>query len=130
MILAYTIIYVPDVEVAISFYERAFGLARRFIAPGGEYGELETGATTLAFAAESLIENVVPVSYAKNRKDGKPAGIEVAFTTDDVEAALQKAEDAGADVVLRPIVKPWGQTVAYVRDLNGVLVEIGTPMGG
>jgi hypothetical protein len=26
-------------------------------------------------------------------------------------------------------VKPWGQTVAYLRDINGVLVELATPMG-
>lgn len=130
MTLAYTILYVPDVEAALAFYETAFGLTRRFIAPSGDYGELETGATALAFAAESLIESVLPVAYAKNRKDREPAGIEVAFTTDDVAAALTKAEVAGAEVVLQPIVKPWGQTVAYVRDLNGVLVEIGTPMGG
>jgi hypothetical protein len=26
--------------------------------------------------------------------------------------------------------KPWGQVVAYVRDLNGYLVEICTPMAG
>lgn len=130
MTLAYTILYVPDVEAALSFYEQAFDLTRRFIAPTGEYGELETGTTALAFAAESLIKNVLPIAYAKNRKDREPAGIEVAFTTPDVEAALRKAEAAGAEVVLHPIIKPWGQTVAYVRDLNGVLVEIGTPMGG
>lgn len=128
MTLAYTILYVPNVEAALAFYETAFGLTRRFIAPGGEYGELETGATALAFAAESLIETVLPIAYMRNRKDREPAGIEVAFTTPDVEAALQKADAAGAEVVLRPIVKPWGQTVAYVRDLNGVLVELGTPM--
>lgn len=130
MTLAYTILYVPDVESALAFYERAFGLTRRFVAPTGDYGELETGTTTLAFAAESLIATVLPIAYTKNRGDHEPAGIEVAFTTDDVDTALQKAEAAGAEIVLRPIVKPWGQTVAYVRDLNGVLVEIGTRMGG
>jgi lactoylglutathione lyase len=31
--------------------------------------------------------------------------------------------------VMKPTVKPWGQTVAYVRDLNGTLVELGTPVG-
>ncbi len=31
---------------------------------------------------------------------------------------------------MEPSTKPWGQTVAYVRDLNGTLVEIGAPVGG
>ena len=129
MNLAYTILYVPDVEAALSFYERAFGLTRRFIAPTGDYGELETGTTALAFASESLVASL-PFSYVRNRPDSEPAGVEVGFATDNVEAAVQKAEAAGAEIVMRPVVKPWGQTVAYVRDQNGVLVEICTPMGG
>jgi hypothetical protein len=27
-------------------------------------------------------------------------------------------------VAAEPVTKPWGQTLAYVRDLNGVLVEL------
>jgi lactoylglutathione lyase len=30
---------------------------------------------------------------------------------------------------MAPTKKPWGQTVAYVRDLDGHLVELCTPMG-
>ncbi len=48
---AYTILYVQDVEKTISFYERAFGLKRKFIVPGNSYGELATGAATLSFAS-------------------------------------------------------------------------------
>jgi catechol 2,3-dioxygenase-like lactoylglutathione lyase family enzyme len=50
--LGWVIAYVPDVEAAVAFYEKAFGLARRFVVD--DYGELDTGATTLAFAAEDL----------------------------------------------------------------------------
>jgi len=27
------------------------------------------------------------------------------------------------------LAKPWGQTVSYLRDLNGCLVEIASPVG-
>jgi len=30
--------------------------------------------------------------------------------------------------VSEPETKPWGQTVAYVRDRNGFLVELCSPM--
>ena len=56
-------------------------------------------------------------------------GVEVAFTTGDVAAAYDKALAAGAKSVSKPEQKPWGQTVAYVRDNNGFLVELCTPMG-
>jgi len=50
MKLGYTILYVPDVAASLAFFERAFGLKRRFLHETGTYGELDTGATTLAFA--------------------------------------------------------------------------------
>ena len=46
----YTIAYVDNVDDELTFFERAFGIERRFIVPGGDYGELNTGDTVLAFA--------------------------------------------------------------------------------
>ena len=45
MKLAYTILYVPDVSASLQFFERAFGLKRRFLHESGTYGELDTGET-------------------------------------------------------------------------------------
>ena len=36
MKFGYTIMYVPSVEQALAFYEQAFGLERKMLAPGGE----------------------------------------------------------------------------------------------
>jgi catechol 2,3-dioxygenase-like lactoylglutathione lyase family enzyme len=128
MRLGYIILYVPDVQAAVGFYERAFGLVCRFVSPEGEYAELETGGTALAFVREGFIAGQGLI-FTPQRAAEPPAGIEVALVTDDVPAAVDRARDAGAEVVKRPAEKPWGQTVAYVRDLNGMLVELCTPMG-
>ena len=128
MRLGYVILYVPDVGEAVGFYERAFGLARRFLHESGTYAEMETGATALAFAAESLVD-ANGHAYRPNRPDAAPAGIEVALVTDDVAAAYARALEAGAEAQDAPHAKPWGQVVAYVRDLNGCLVEICSPVG-
>lgn len=129
MKLGYTILYVPDVTAAIGFYEVAFGLERRFVDDENTYGELKTGDTVLAFASEELSrQNGVD---ARPTRPGEPApGFELAFVTDDVEAAIQRATEHGAELVQPAADKPWGQVVGYVRDLNGVLVEICTAMGG
>ena len=42
----------------------------------------------------------------------------------------KRAESAGAKVVQEARREPWGQTTAYVTDLNGFLVEICSPVGG
>ncbi len=40
-----------------------------------------------------------------------------------------RALEAGFTPFVEPRVMPWGQTVAYVRDPDGVLVELCTPWG-
>lgn len=128
MQFAYTIVYVADVEASLAFFERAFGLARRFVAPGGGYGELETGATALAFADHATARDSLGHDYLAAADSPRPLGTEVGLTTDDVPAAAARAVAAGATLLKAPTVKPWGQTVAYVRAPDGTLVELCTPM--
>jgi catechol 2,3-dioxygenase-like lactoylglutathione lyase family enzyme len=128
MKFAYTILYVPDVVRAIEFYERAFELQRGFVHESGEYGELQTGDTTLSFAHLSLATTNVEGGVVASEPGNRPAAFEVAFSTDDVAAAFARATAAGAIPASPPKQKPWGQTVAWVRDLNGNLVELCTPM--
>ena len=127
MQFGYTILYVADVAATVAFYEAAFGLARRFIHESKLYAELETGSTVLAFAGEAMAAANGAV-VRLNRKTEDAAGFEVVFVTDDLAGAYDRAVTAGAMPVSAPAVKPWGQTVAYVRDLNGCLVELCTPV--
>lgn len=127
MELGYIIIYVPDVLAALTFYERAFNLTRHFLHESHDYAELKTGQTRLAFASEALSrENGLTLSY--NRSAQAAAAIELAFVTADVPAALTQALEHGASLAQPAKLKPWGQTVAWVRDPNGVLIELCSPM--
>jgi len=127
MKLGYTIIYVADVLATIDFYERAFGLRRRFVHESNLYGELETGETVLAFAGEPMAA-MNGVAIRPNRSAEIAAGFEIALVTDDPHAAFATAVAAGAAAIKAPVEKPWGQVVGYVRDLNGCLIEICSPM--
>ena len=128
MKFAYTILYVRDVPCSLAFYESAFGLRRRFLHESGMYGELDTGATTLSFVGEELAKSTLPEGFQRSDPSLPPAAFEVAFATAEVPAAYERAVGAGAAAVVPPKVKPWGQTVAYVRDLDGHLIELCTPM--
>ena len=127
MHFGYVILYVPDVEAAVAFYERAFGLERRFVM-GADYGEVETGATALAFASEAMADRNGVAIRRSRPSDDEAAAVEIAFVLDDPGAAFNTAVAAGATAVKPAAKKPWGQTVAYVRDLNGFLVELCTPV--
>ena len=126
---AYTILYVQDVVKTILFYKTAFGFEERFIAPDNSYGEIITGNTTLSFAAITLAKTNLKDGFTESSLAQKPFAIEIGFTTDNVEATIQAAVKAGATLIEKPKTKPWGQVVAYVRDLDGFLIEICTPMG-
>jgi lactoylglutathione lyase len=122
MRFGFTILYVGNVGASVDFYERAFGLERRLVHDSGEYAELETGATALAFASRELAARNVPGL-------GAPSGnaFEVCLVTEDVNSGFARAVKAGAAAVSEPSTKPWGQDVAYVRDPDGILVELASP---
>ena len=126
MHFAYTILYVRDVPAALEFYERAFGQSRRFLHESGEYGELETGVTTLAFAAHALAAENLGEAF-RPLEPGSATPFEVCFVTNDVQAGYRQALESGAEAVSEPRTKPWGQDVAYVRDPEGTLIEIASP---
>ena len=128
--LGYVILYVEDVEASLAFYERAFGLARRFFhdEEGKAYGELETGGTRLSFASLGLVASHFSHQPRIAAPGDPPLGFEIALTTTDVQALYDRALAAGATAEAAPETKPWGQTVAYVRDNRGFLVELCTPM--
>jgi lactoylglutathione lyase len=130
MRLGYTIVYVPDVAASLEFFERAFGLRRKFLHESGTYGELDTGETTLSFAAHALGEGNFPGGHVEAHASAIPLGMEIALVTTDVSSVHRNAVACGARELSAPTVKPWGQTVSYVRAPDGCLIELCTPIGG
>ena len=126
MKFGYTIMYVENIEETVAFYEKAFGLQRKFVHESG-YGEMATGETKLAFANFDLAASN-GVNFRKPDAQEPAPSIEIAFVTNDVEKDFLTAISAGAVEVKRPMQKPWGQIVGYVRDLNGYLIEICSPV--
>jgi lactoylglutathione lyase len=128
MRFGYTILYVRDVSASLDFYERAFGQRRSFLHESGEYGELDTGGTALAFAALDLAASNLPDRFRPAPAGAAAPAYEVCFVSDDVGGAYERAVRQGAEPVTAPQTKPWGQDVAYVRDPDGTLVEIASPV--
>lgn len=121
----YTILYVEDVAASLAFYEAAFGFKTAMIHEAGDYGELQTGGTKIAFSSLELMR-----SMSGDIGDARvqPPTFELAFETNNVQASLQQAVQAGATLVKDAEDMPWGQTISYVKDHNGFLIEICTPV--
>lgn len=127
MKLGYTIIYVADVGKSLAFFEKAFGMTIRFQHESG-YGELETGETTLAFATHALARSSLSDGYVAADSSTLPLGMEIALVTEWVAKAHERAIAVGAVSIKEPTIKPWGQTVSYLRCPDGTLVELCTPI--
>lgn len=125
MQFGYTILYVPDVPASLAFYQAAFGLSTRFLHDSGDFAELDTGATALAFCSHALLH---AMGKSPRAPQADHPSFEIALVTDDVPTAVARAQAAGAQLVQVPTDMPWGQTIAYVSDLNGFLVELCTPV--
>ena len=125
---AYTILYVPDVPKTMEFYKKAFGFEQKFLTPENDYGELISGTTTIAFANLELGNSNFKKGFTKSKLSEKPFGIELAFTTSEVEKVMEIAIKSGAEQLAETVIKPWGQKVGYLRDLNGFIIEICTPI--
>jgi uncharacterized glyoxalase superfamily protein PhnB len=94
----------------------------------GEYGELDSGSTRLGFTDVAFARKQLGVDLGPVVQSGVLPPVEIGFVTEDVDTAFKRAIAAGATAVAKPARKPWGQTVSYVRDLNGLLVEICSPL--
>lgn len=121
--LGYVIQHVANVEQTIQFYHTAFQLPIKMVHSSKMYGELDTGATLLAFAQWELLDSAITT-----KKNTEPNAYEIVLVTAAIDDAYKHAIEHGAVPIMPPTKKPWNQIIAYVRDLNGALVELATPM--
>ena len=125
----YTGFFVNDVPATVAFYHKAFGFKLRYMHPSFGYAEFETGDTLLCFVSEAFVAGaglLGGLKYAPNRTNADAPAAQVAFVSDDIDVDWARAVSAGAAIVKPPEAKPWGQTAGYLRDCNGVIVELNT----
>lgn len=122
-----TIVYVESISATLGFYEKVFDLKPSFCSECSYYGEVKTnGGGVLAFLDQKFIKEDLSKEFHFSSLVKNPLGFEICFTTKDVDAIYDKAVSKGAKSVLQPTEKYWGR-VAYLRDLNGILIELLTP---
>uniref|UniRef100_A0A0E0KC01 VOC domain-containing protein n=1 Tax=Oryza punctata TaxID=4537 RepID=A0A0E0KC01_ORYPU len=124
---AYTVVYVKDVPKSAAFYSAAFGYTVRRLDQSHKWAELESGATTIAFTPLHQREtDALTGAVQLPDSAGERGPVEICFDYADVDAAYRRAVDSGAVPVSPPEQKSWGQKVGYVRDIDGIIVRMGS----
>ena len=118
---------VEDLEAALSTYERLFGAELEHRATVPEQG-VEAAAVLVGDGRVELLEPLeadTPVGRFLAKRG--PGMHHVAFAVEDVEAAVNRLAEAGAELIdERPRAGLFGLQVAFVHpdSVHGVLAEV------
>lgn len=121
--LAYSILFVSDLERSIGFYRDTVGLPFRF--SNESYAEFATEGAKFALYSRGNLPELVgrevppgPVPW--------PQG-EVAFFVEDPDAEHERLRRAGVKVLAPPTDRPWGERTLHIADPDGNVVELTRP---
>ena len=121
----YLILIVEDLDRALGFYVDVLGL--RLGHRSGDYAQLDTGSTRLALYTRSAMAKTLGI--ALDPPASNAPGFEVGFKVLDVDAAFVELVARGAQPMVPPTDRFWGQRTAYVRDPDGHLIELAQDLG-
>jgi PhnB protein len=115
---------VHDAAQAIEFYKRAFGAKERGVMPGPDgkiaHAELEIGDSVIMLADPFEQSSVTPPKELGGRSGA------LFMYVEDVDAVVQQAVDAGAEVTMPVEDQFWGDRYGKVADPFGHEWQIAT----
>ena len=118
------VLAVEDASAAIDFYKQAFGAKERMRmdAPGGKvaHAELEIGDSLI------MLSDPFPQSNVKPPNEAGTATMSIFMYSEDVDAAIQQAVDAGATLTTPAEDMFWGDRFGSVTDPYGHTWSIAT----
>ncbi|MGC5168507.1 VOC family protein [Luteimicrobium sp. DT211] len=122
MNLSATRIVTDDVDRLVTFYEAVTGTTPTRLHE--LFAELRTPTGTLAIASS----RTVPAMGSGVAEAGANRSVVLDFLVDDVDAAYARLRPVLTDLVREPADMPWGNRSLLLRDPDGNLVNLFTPL--
>jgi len=117
-----TRIITADVKRLVDFYETVTEAPAVW---GKElFAEIPTPVATMAIGSDQT----VPLFGAESAEPAANRSAIVEFMVDDVDAEYERLHQRLADVVTQPTTMPWGNRALLLRDPDGNLVNLFTPV--
>jgi catechol 2,3-dioxygenase-like lactoylglutathione lyase family enzyme len=125
--LAYVTFLARDVAALADFYVAGLGLEEVAASRDARYREVRGGGCMIGFASDT-------VRPALNLPEVEPVGTRAVLTFDvgsvtAVPAAIERAVNAGAELVREPLDTPFGQRQAALRDPEGNVFRLTAALG-
>jgi uncharacterized glyoxalase superfamily protein PhnB len=103
-------IQVDDVPAATKLLSEAYGWA--VVSDGADFGELVSGDLRVMVSRDAMVPW------------GSTSGVILHDYVDDLPAAVERAVNAGAELLLGPVVTDWGTEAAYLRGPGDLIVDL------
>ncbi|BBY02191.1 VOC family protein [Mycobacterium seoulense] len=117
-----TRIITADVNRLVEFYEAVTGV--RAVWGNELFAEIPTPVGTLAIGSDKT----VPLFAAGSAEPAANRSVIVEFIVDDVDAQYERLRESVGEVVTAPTTMPWGNRALLLRDPDGNLVNLFTPV--
>jgi predicted enzyme related to lactoylglutathione lyase len=121
-------IVTDDVVGMATFYARLVGTS---VIPNDYYVEVPTGGMSVGFSKCHFTET--EYGHAGDRRPGRHAmsgEVILDFRVHDVDREFMRIDQLGVEWVLPPTTQPWGSRSMVLRDPQGNLVNVFSPMEG
>lgn len=115
----------PDVERLCQFYEQLMERAATRYTP--DFAELRTPTFTLAFAHPRTLSRPGAHPGADATPPAETHTVIIEFRVDDVDHTFLRCGGLG-EVVQPPLTQPWGNRSLLMRDPDGHLLNMFTPV--
>lgn len=114
------LIVVKDIEKSKKFYHDMFGLEK----------VLDSGGNMILTGGLVLQDEKIWSNFLEKDVIFKNHSCELYFEEKNIEAFIERLDNLYPDIqyVNRLMVHSWGQKVIRFYDLDGNLIEVGTPM--
>jgi len=124
MNLISTRIITAQVETLINFYEQVTGLKATRYTP--DFAELKTPGATLAIGSIRTLQFFGGDSVAQSAQN---RSMIIEFRVDNVQQRFEQlAVSLKSAIVQEPTIMPWGNQSLLLRDPDGNLVNLFTPV--
>lgn len=119
-------IFVNDMAVMIKFYRDVLEFDIKEDENTSNVYLIKDGTLFLLYGRNDFGKMTDHEFHYENKVNGH---YEIALSVEnyaEVDIAFEKVISKGAEPILKPITKPWGQRTCYIADPEGNLIEIGS----
>jgi catechol 2,3-dioxygenase-like lactoylglutathione lyase family enzyme len=109
----FPIFTVTDVDRSARFYTEVFGFETSYRWP--KEADLSAEFVTMSLDGREI---------GLGRGTTVVSGVELCIEVDDMPAAWGQALAAGATPITEPALQPWGESMAYVGDPDGIRIHL------